>query len=210
MFVEIAWVNPNLLTFKTKFFMKLKQLFALILLFVFVSAIEAIAQDTQTDNHQITVVIPSVTLLDLETSVTKDFSAFFTQVVPAEAGDKLTIPVANTDLWLNHSSILATTGLGIISRRVDVKASTLVPGVKISVVASSATTGFGTKSRPATAVNLTTADQPIINTIGSTHSVKGPNNGYKLTYSFDALDDNYPALKAESTTVTIIYTLADN
>ena len=190
--------------------MKLKQLFTLSLLFVTASVLEAVAQDTQTDNHQITVIIPSVALLDLETSVSKNFSANFTQAAPAEAGDKLTIPVANADLWLNYSSVLAATGLGSISRRVDVKASALVPGVTISAVAGAITTGFGSKGTPTSAVTLTTTDQPIINTIGSAYTVTGPSNGHKLTYSFDALDANYAALKAGSTTVTVTYTLADN
>jgi hypothetical protein len=180
--------------------------FLIVSLFVF----NANAQDTQTDNHQITVVIPNVALLDLETSVSKNFSAAFTQATPFEAGDKITIPVANSDLWLNYSSILAATGLGSISRRVDVKASALVPGVTISVVAAASTTGFGTKGTPTAAVTLTTADQPIINTIGSAYTVSGPSNGHKLTYSFAALDANYAALKAGSTVVTVTYTLADN
>ena len=168
------------------------------------------AQDTQTDNHQITVVIPNVALLDLESSISKNFSAGFTQATPFEAGDKITIPAANTDLWLNYSSILPTTGPGSTSRRVDVKASALVAGVTIQVVAAAATTGFGTKGTPAAAVTLTTADQPIINTIGSAYTVTGPSNGHRLTYSFSALDANYAALRAGSTVVTVTYTLADN
>ena len=190
--------------------MNFKQLAFLNLLVVLAATFKAVAQDTQTDNHQITVVVPSVALLDLETSVSKNFSAAFTQATPAEAGDKLTIPASNTDLWLNYSSILAATGLGSTSRRVDVKASALVPGVSISVLASAATTGFGTKGTPTSAVTLTTVDQTIINSIGSAYTVTGPSNGHKLTYSFAALDANYASLKAGSTVVTVTYTLADN
>ena len=191
-------------------FMKTNRVTMLCILFISAIVYKTTAQDTQTDNHQITVVIPSVALLDLETSVSKNFSASFTQAAPAEAGDKLTIPVANADLWLNYSSILAATGLGSISRRVDVKASALVPGVTISVVAGAITTGFGSKGTPTSAVTLTTADQPIISTIGSAYTVTGPSNGHKLTYSFAALDANYAALKAGSTVITVTYTLADN
>ena len=180
------------------------------LLFATIFVFDANAQDTQTDNHQITVVIPNIALLDLEASVSKNFSAAFSQATPVEAGDKLTIPAANTDLWLNYSSILPTTGPGSTSRRVDVKASALVPGVTISVVAAASTSGFGTKGTPASAVTLTTTDQPIINTIGSAYTVTGPNNGHRLTYSFAALDANYAALRAGSTVVTVTYTLADN
>lgn len=190
--------------------MNLKKITQLIFLSISSLAFNANSQDTQTDNHQITVVIPNVALLDLETSLSKNFSAAFTQATPFEAGDKLTIPAANGDLWLNYSSILAATGLGSTSRRVDVKASALVPGVTISVVAAPSTTGFGTKGTPSASVTLTTADQPIITAIGSAYTVSGPSNGHKLTYSFAALDANYAALKAGSTVVTVTYTLADN
>lgn len=190
--------------------MNLKKIAFLAVLSIFSTTFIMKAQDTQTDNHQITVVIPSVALLDLETSVSKNFSAAFTQATPLEAGDKITIPAANTDLWLNYSSILAAIGLGSISRRVDVKASALVAGVTISVIAATSTTGFGTKGTPSASVTLTTADQPIINAIGSAYTVSGPNNGHRLTYSFAALDANYAALKAGSTVVTVTYTLADN
>ena len=190
--------------------MNYKQLAFLSLLVVSVSSLEAVAQDTQTDNHQITVVVPSVALLDLETSVSKNFSAAFTQATPQEAGDKITVPTANEEVWLNYSSVLAATGLGSTSRRVDVRASALVPGVAVSVLASAATTGFGTKGTPTSAVTLTTVDQTIINSIGSAYTVTGPSNGHKLTYSFAALDANYASLKAGSTVVTVTYTLADN
>ena len=188
--------------------MNYKQLTLLSLIFVSATALEAMSQDTRTDNHQITVVIPDVALLDLESSVSKNFSATFTQTGPAEAGDKITVPTANANLWLNYSSILPTT---VLSRRVDVKASALVTGVSISVLAATATaTGAGTKGTPTAAVILTTTDQPIISTIGSVYTVTGPNNGHLLTYSFAALDADYAALRAGSTPITVTYTLADN
>ena len=190
--------------------MNYKQLTLLSLLFVSATALETIAQDTRTDNHQITVVIPDIALLDLESSVSKNFTSSFTQTAPEEAGDKITIPVANADLWLNYSSILPTTGPGSTSRRVDVKASSVVAGVTISVLANAATTGSGTRGTPTSVVTLTTADQPIINTIGSAYTVSGPNNGHKLTYSFAALDSEYSAIRAGSSVVTVTYTLADN
>ena len=203
------WLKSFILIFNVRK-MKFKKITLLSFFSISIMAFTAKAQDTQTDNHQITVVIPNVALLDLETSASKNFSAAFTQATPFEAGDKITVPAANADLWLNYSSILAATGLGSTSRRVDVKASALVPGITISVVAAPATTGFGTKGTPSASVTLTTADQPIVNAIGSAYTASGPNNGHKLTYSFAALDANYAALKAGSTVVTVTYTLADN
>lgn len=164
------------------------------------------AQDTRTDNHIITIVVPDVALLDLEpTTGGKDFTSTMTQT--AEAGDKVTLPASNTNLWLNYSSIVPTTI--VTARRVSVKASVLVPGMDISVVAGTSTTGFGTKGTPTSAVTLTLVDQPLINGIGSAYTVTGASKGHQLTYAFTALDANYGNLRAGSTPVTVTYTLVD-
>ncbi|MDP1813823.1 MAG: hypothetical protein Q8K92_05180 [Leadbetterella sp.] len=166
------------------------------------------AQDTGTDNHQISVVIPNIALLDLESSASKNFTSTFVQPTPLEAGQKINVPANNTDTWLNYSSILPATV--VLSRRVDVKLDTPVPGVGISVVAGAATTGFGTKGTPTSAVTLTATNQPLINTIGSAYTASGASNGHNLTYSFTAADANYGNLRAATTVVTVTYTLVDN
>lgn len=166
------------------------------------------AQDNNTDNHVITIVVPNVALLDLEpTTGGKDFTSTLTQ--STEAGDKVTLPASNTNLWLNYSSIIPTTI--VTARRVSVKASALVPGLDISVVAGTSTTGFGTKGTPTSAVTLTLVDQPLINGIGSAYTVSGASKGHQLTYAFTALDANYGNLRANGagTAVTVTYTLVD-
>jgi hypothetical protein len=167
----------------------------------------ASAQDTQSDNHTITVVVPNVALLDLETAATRNFTSTFTQPSPNEAGEKLTAPANNTGLWLNYSSIISTT---VTSRKVGVKLSALVPGVDVAVVAGAASTGAGTRGTPTSAVTLTTADQDLITGIGSAYTATGSSNGHNLTYSFTALDANYANLRAASPVVTVTYTLIDN
>ena len=166
------------------------------------------AQDGVTDNHQITVVIPNIALLDLESTVTKNFTSTFVQPTPLEAGEKITAPANNTDTWLNYSSILPATV--VLSRRVDVKLNALLPGVDISVVAGASATGFGTKGTPASTITLSTTNQPLINSIGSAYTVTGASNGHNLTYSFAVADANYANLRAASTAVTVTYTLVDN
>ncbi|GGM95261.1 hypothetical protein GCM10010967_30850 [Dyadobacter beijingensis] len=166
----------------------------------------AVAQDTQTDNHQISVVVPVVALLDLETSGTKNFTASFTKPANDEAGEKIVAPAANNSLWLNYTSIQA----GTTTKKVNVKASTLVDGVDIHLVAGSAAGGAGTKGTPTAGFNLTTTDQTLISDIGSAYTASGPNAGHQLTYTFLADDANYANLRSGSTTVTVTYTLADN
>lgn len=167
------------------------------------------AQDTQTDNHVITINVPNVALLDLETSIEggKNFEANFIQGTPLEAGEKITDPEDNSDTWLNYSSILPS---GTESRRVDVKASVLVPGVDIKVTAGKSATGKGTLGTPAGEVTLKTDGQEIVSKIGSAYTTSGPSNGHKLTYVFEANDDEYGKLVEQKTAVTVTYTLADN
>jgi len=178
--------------------------------FVFVFALcgsfSVFAQDTRVDNHQITVDVPAVALLDLETTGSKNFTAAFTQPTPLEAGEKLTAPAANSTLWLNYSSIQTAT----TTKRVDVKSDVLVNGVDIHLVAGASASGFGTKGTPTAGFNLTAADQILVNGIGSAYTLTGPSNGHQLTYTFASLDANYAALRSGSTIVTVTYTLADN
>jgi hypothetical protein len=166
----------------------------------------AVAQDTQTDNHQISVVVPVVALLDLETSGTKNFTASFTKPTNDEAGEKILAPAANNTLWLNYTSIQA----GTTTKKVNVKANALVDGVDIHLVAANAAGGAGTKGTPTAGFNLLTTDQTLISDIGSAYTSSGPTNGHQLTYTFLADDANYAALRSGSTTVTVTYTLADN
>lgn len=162
--------------------------------------------DTHTDNHQISVVVPTVALLDLETSVSKNFTASFTKPANDEAGDKIVAPAANSTIWLNYTTIQT----GSTTKKVNVKASALVEGIDIHVVAAAAVGGAGTKGTPTAGFNLTTSDQALISDIGSAYTASGPTSGHQLTYTFIADDGNYANLRSGSTTVTVTYTLADN
>ena len=170
------------------------------------SSVPVLAQDNNTDNHQITVEVPTVALLDLETAVTKNITASFVQPTTLEAGEKITAPALNNTLWLNYSSIQTAS----TTKRVDVKASVLVNGVDINLIAGASATGAGAKGSPTAGFILTTADQPLISGIGSAYTLTGSGNGHQLTYSFAAGDANYATLRSGTTPVTVTYTLADN
>lgn len=167
----------------------------------------AMAQaDTETDNHQITVEVPEVALLDLETSSSLNFTASFTKPANDEAGNKIVAPDANNTIWLNYTSIQD----GTTTKKVNVTADVLVPGVDIHVVAAAAAGGAGTKGTPSAGFNLTTGSQTLISGIGSAYTGSGSTSGHELTYTFVAADGNYANLRSGNTTVTVTYTLADN
>lgn len=186
-------------------FTRTASLFAMILSVGTCSSVFAQA-DGRIDSHVITVIIPQVALLDLESSSTKDFNATF--VAPTEAGDKLAVPLDNTTTWLNYSSIQTST----TPKRVDVKAVPAIVGLDIHLVAAVASAGtIGAKGTPNAGVLLSATDQPLITAIGSAYTLTGSGNGHQLTYSFDTvLDANYAALRSGSTPVTVTYTLVDN
>lgn len=184
--------------------MKQVKLIAIVASLMFLGS-KASAQDTQTDNHTITVVVPNVALLDLE-ATTRNFTSTFVQPTPLEAGERLTAPANNTNLWLNYSSII---GGSVLSRKVQVKIGALVPGVDIAVTAAAAVNGAGTKGTGST-LTLSATDQDLVTAIGSAYTGTGINNGHNLTYSFNALDANYGSLRAASPVVTVTYTLVDN
>jgi len=170
------------------------------------------AQDTNTDNHTITISIPEVALVDIEPAATKNITLGFT--APTEAGQPLVANAANTTLWLNYSSIKSVADP---TRNVSVILNAVIPGIDIHVTAAAATgSGGGTLGTPAAQLTLSATDQTIISGIGSAYTGNGANNGHNLTYSLAPGSSPggvavYADLQATATTVaTVTYTISDN
>lgn len=166
------------------------------------------AQDAISDSHNITITIPTVAILDIEPSASKNISMAFTE--PTEAG----LPIqasTNNSLWLNYSSIKTTL---IATRHISVKVETLIPGVDIKVTAAAPTGGagtLGTSSAAVTPLTLTGLDQSIISGIGSAYTGSGA-SGSNLTYALvPGNGTSYSDLIATTTaTAKVIYTFIDN
>ena len=168
----------------------------------------AIAQDTQTDNHTIGITIPSVALVDIEPSASKNITMNFT--APTEAGLPIEAPAPNNTLWLNYSSIKDASNP---TRTISVKLNALVAGVDIKVTAAvAAGSGDGTLGTPSASLVLTATDQPIITGIGSAYTGNGANNGHNLTYELEvgSATASYADLEASTTSATVVYTISDN
>ncbi|WP_265129336.1 hypothetical protein [Chryseobacterium oranimense] len=170
------------------------------------------AQDTNTDNHTITISIPEVALVDIEPAATKNITLGFT--APTEAGNPITPSTSNSTLWLNYSSIKSVADP---TRNVSVKVNALIPGIDINVTAAAATgSGAGTLGTPSAQLTLSAADQTIISGIGSAYTGNGANNGHNLTYALAAGSGPggvaaYADLQATASTVaTVTYTISDN
>ncbi len=170
------------------------------------------AQDTNTDNHTITISVPEVALVDIEPAATKNITLGFT--APTEAGNPVVANAANNTLWLNYSSIKSVADP---TRNVSVRLNALIPGIDIRVTAAAATgAGGGTLGVPAAQLTLSAADQTLISGIGSAYTGNGANNGHNLTYSLAPGSGPggvaaYADLQATATTVaTVTYTISDN
>ena len=168
----------------------------------------AFAQDTKTDNHDVTIVIQEVAILDIHsTGASKNITQTFT--APTEAGLALVAPPADATLWLNYSSIVTAAAPDNV-RKVSVKISATVPGVNIQVAAATPT-GTGTLGSGSTVTALSTTDQDIITAIGSCYTGDGASVGSNLTYTLTTLNADYGTLVAGTTPpVTVTYTLSDN
>lgn len=179
---------------------------------VFVLSARLSAQDTNTDNHTITISVPEVALVDIEPAATKNITLGFT--APTEAGNPVVANAANNTLWLNYSSIKSVADP---TRNVSVRLNALIPGIDIRVTAAAATgAGGGTLGVPAAQLVLSAADQTLISGIGSAYTGNGANNGHNLTYSLAPGSSPggvavYADLQATATTVaTVTYTISDN
>lgn len=172
------------------------------------------AQDTNIATHNITIGVPNVALLDIESGgANNNINMSFT--VPLEAGLPITPAADNNTLWLNYSSIKKTT---TYSRIVSVKLGAVVPGVDVKVTAAAHTGGgAGTFGLPSAQLTLNaTTDQSIISGIGSAWTGDGNTNGHQLTYNVSyggagtgPGTTNYADLVVSSTTAVVTYTLSD-
>jgi hypothetical protein len=190
----------------------MKKIYYAVLAGLLVSCLNVFAQDDKDDTHDVQITIPEVALLDIESGGSKNIILAF--VAPTEAGNPLTAPTANTSLWLNYSSIVATTGSDA-SRTVTVQITTgtLPSGTSLTVQAAAPTgaNGGGTLAAAGSAVTLSASSQTLLSGIGSGYTGNGANNGHQLTYNLEVASGNYANLKYDnSSTVTVTYTISDN
>ena len=189
--------------------MKLQNLFIAAALLFATTAINA--QDSKEDSHTVTIGIPEVALLDIESTTTNAISLNAT--APTEAGDKVVFNQTNSDLWINYSSIVGKKSTREVS--VQITGGDVPNGLELSVVAKEdakkgeGTTGSAVKD-PIVLNDKKAAT--IIEGVGSAYTGNGANKGHNLTYKIaqSSDEDAYSKLSfEESTTLTITYTLSD-
>lgn len=171
----------------------------------------AMAQENNDDTHDLTIVIPEVALLDIESSTSKNFTMEFT--APTEAGLPIVQPTINSSIWLNVSSIVLPSETRIVTAKLS---QNLTNGAILSVfnmmfpMGSVGNPGFGMMIPQPN--GLSTADSPIISNVTSGYTGDGVGSGFQLFYTaaVSPSPNGYSLLKASNETVTVTFTLSDN
>lgn len=177
---------------------------------ILVTSMMVIAQDVQTENHQVAFSVPATSILDIE-GPNANNSIFFSPEAVTDAGVAFDFNLSNSTLWLNYTNVKATVGG---TRRVTVGMTNELPtGMTLKVSAGlDSGNGQGEKGSPvATPVTLVNGSTfTLITGIGSAFTGDGVNSGHLLTYNLVFDDDEFQTLTADlNKSVTITYTIAD-
>ena len=192
--------------------MKLSKIFIATALLL--TANNMVAQDTNEASHNLTIGVPEVALLDLESATGTAISLNGT--APTEAGEKVIFNASNNDIWINYSSIVGSSSEPTRTVVVQITDGEIPSGLELSVLAAKdAEKGDGTmgKANNSAIVLSSESAQKIIDGVGSAYTGNGANKGHNLTYSLTQKTANgsYAQLDFnQSQTVSITYTLSDN
>jgi hypothetical protein len=153
-------------------------------------------------SHQVTITVPSVALIDVEGGTSISFSL----TAPTEAGLGFVAPAANSELWLNMTSIVSQSKTRNITVQMN---NPLSAALSLKVTAADdAGNGHGTFGTAGNTL-ISTSAADLITGIGSGYTGDGANSGYNLSYELVINEANYADLYAITQTVEVTYTLTD-
>ena len=162
--------------------------------------------DDKDDTHGLTIEMPEVALLDLESATARNFTMTFTP--PTEAGLSISNPIPDSRMWLNYSSIKSVADP---TRTVLVKInSNISGGIAFSVFAMSPVGGIGAVATMPGIASLSNADFPLLTGIGSCYTGSGVGSGHNLIYNVTYSPGSYGDIRATNQAFTVTYTLTDN
>jgi len=169
---------------------------------IIISGTLLISNDNSGANHTVTIVIPKIALLDIESVTSKDIT--LTMASPLEAGDPLLSNI-NNNLWLNVTSVITSGN----TRDISVKIDAPINGLDLKVVSNAHSgSGFGSWGVPQPELILTTADQTLVSGIKNGYTMDGANNGFNLKYTVKSNNSMYGEITSTTgNNITVTYTL---
>ncbi len=185
---------------------KTKLLFGLIAGFGFNLAL---AQDTDSEPHNVVISAPEIAILDIESTNTLDLS-FSLDASGLESGEEFIIDEENNDLWINYTSLVATSSS---QRSITIESSSVpsIAGLTLTVLASAHSgNGGGNIGTPTTVVTPSATPANIITGIGSAYTGDGNSNGHNLTYYLD-FNGDFGDLNVSdaAANISMTYTITD-
>lgn len=184
---------------------------ALTLLTVLFFAGTLIAQDDSETTHNVSIEIPTISILDVEDADGEAQSINLSPDISAlEAGEAIDFSDAtDASLWLNYTSVVTDGNTNKVTAAIN--SGNLPSGVSLKLSVGSASTGGGeTGEAVSGSIELESGAKDIVTQIGSAYTGTGANNGHQLTYSLEMDNDDFEDLVANTYTVEILYTITDN
>lgn len=168
--------------------------------------------DQGTATHSVSIVIPTVALVDVESEDGGEAGTI--NLTPStesiEAGEAVDFSTANNNkLWLNYTSVVDAGDNA--ERQITValdNEDNLPNGVSLLVSAGSISSGKGKKGSAVEGkVTIGTTAQNLVTGIGSCYTESGSGKGHQLTYELAMDPDQYTNLVAKDYDVQITYTI---
>jgi hypothetical protein len=172
------------------------------LVIIFISGTLLISRDNSGASHTVTIVIPKIALLEIESVPSSDIT--LTMASPSEAQASILSNIDN-NLQLNVTSFFGSGN----TRDISAKIESPINGLDLKVVSEAHSgSGFGSWGVPQSELILTTADQTLVSGIKSEYKVDGANNGFNLKYTVISNNIMYAELASSSeNNITVTYTL---
>lgn len=189
----------------------MKKLGVLLLMatFILTGVSTIMAQDTETDSHNLKIKIPSIAILDIESSAGGVTDIEMGPELIDEAGESLDLgDITNNVLWLNWSSVKPADGL---TRNIAVTMDKDAPAsTSLELNPSTTPTGVGALGTVTSNLSLDAAGGDLVTGIGSCYTTDGPTKGINLVYTLSILNSDYENLVAEETDIVVTFTMSDS
>jgi hypothetical protein len=200
--------TKNFITIKKhKIMKKLSLIIAAVFIFGVGNVVKA--QDDETDNHDVRITIPTVSILDIEGTVGETGGQTVLlqpSVSDLEAGSEVDFGSASDNsLKLNYTSIVAEGATNKIHAAINEDLSD--DGFKLILsVSSDNVGGAGNLGTAVQNVELGTNPSDVVTGIESCYSGNGPSNGRTLTYTLES-EDYAKIIGKTFPDITVTYTI---
>lgn len=168
-------------------------------------------QDNEDGANTVSIEIPEVAILDIESNGSKNISLALNP--PSEAGQSIDFSEAvDSSLWLNYSSVRSVPTQNNRSIYARLVSGSVPVALRLRLTARPYSgNGDGGMGVPTNGKVLNNNDRRIIRQIKTCYTGDGPGNGHRLVYALELRNNRYWRLNFDqSTTVTVLLTITDN